>query len=214
MKITKRHIILAGLLFVAGVGLLLLPMQENSSEMPPEILLAELNDETRFYSTDLVAQMIIDKDPSFLLVDVRSAEEFDAFSLEGAINIPFAEVISQDALDLFSDDTRAIVLYSNDHTLAEQAWLLLRRKNYKHIHVMQGGLNRWVETILMPPAPGTSDPKEAHDLYSARLGARMYFTGVNPAGSTGTQAIGQEATTKERVIPVKRNRQSAIEGGC
>ncbi|HRZ76388.1 MAG TPA: rhodanese-like domain-containing protein, partial [Bacteroidales bacterium] len=148
MKITKRHIVLAGLLFIAGFGLLLLPMQENSKEISPEELLAELNDDTRFYTTDQVARMIIDKDPSFLLIDVRSPEAFGSFSLEGAINLPFADLMSPDALDLLSDDTRSLVLYSNDHVLAEQAWMLLRRMNLTHIHIMEGGLNRWMETIL------------------------------------------------------------------
>lgn len=211
MNMNTRYIALATLMLIMGAGLLLLPVQQNTDEAPPEVLLQELNDDTRYYSTDEVAQMIIDQDPSILLIDVRSPEEYEKFSLEGALNIPFDRMLDEDNLALLEDDRRSLILFSNGDLRAEQAWLLCRRMGLTHLQVMYGGLNRWAETILMPEPPQAAAPKGEIDLYQTRLGARQYFTGINPVS---TERDEQEKEKPEAVIPVQRQKQSVIEGGC
>lgn len=208
-----RYLALAGLMLIAGAGLLLLPMQQNTEELDPEVLLAELNDDTRYFSTDEVAQKIIDQDPSILPVDVRSPEEYEAFSLEGAINIPFEDLLQEDNLALLQDDRRGLVLYSNGDLRAEQAWLICRRMGLTHLHIMRGGLNRWTETILLPEPPPQTASQEEFDLYETRLGARQYFTGINPVPQNMEEGM-VEKEKPETVLPVKRQKQSVIEGGC
>ena len=66
-----RYIIFAAILVISGIGLFFLPETENSNEMAPEQLMSELFDQTRYVSTDEIAERIINQDPSLLLIDVR-----------------------------------------------------------------------------------------------------------------------------------------------
>ena len=210
MEINSRHIILAGLLFVAGIGLLLLPMRTNVTEADAPFLMEELNDNTRFFSTDEVARMIIEGDPTLLLVDLREQEEFESFTLPGAMNIPFRELLAPEHLDLLSDPRRSIILFSNGDVLPERAWLLLRRLKAGQQHILRGGLNAWAETILRPTEPPEAAPAEELSLYSSRLGARQYFTG----GSSLNLTDETRPNEPEQVNVLPRPRKTAIEGGC
>lgn len=205
-----RYLLLSVLAIVAGLFLWILPMQENTRELSPEMLLDEIKDQTRYYSTDQVAKMIIENDPSILLVDVRTNKDFEAFKLPGSINIPMDSLLLPDPLALISDDARSIVFISRDGILAEQSWLLCKRWGMKNIHVMKGGLDRWVETILNPELPPEAAAGVEHDLYQARLGARQFFTGT---GNVVTQS--PSTTERPQNIPVTpRKKKTATEGGC
>lgn len=221
MKLTITHIILALLLLIAAVGLAILPQTNNKDEVSADLLLEELNDQTRFLSTDQVAKIIIDQDPSILLVDVRSPKEFAAFTLPGAMNIPFENLLEDEYAYTLKDVTRSIVLFSNGDIKAEQAWLLCKRMGLNHLHIMKGGLNCWAETILMPIEPPQTAPAEDHNLYQARLGAKQYFTGVNPVIPAKPEAkkeaiipAKKEEKQTEVIVPVKKEKQTVIEGGC
>lgn len=205
-----RYLLIAALAVVAGLMLWLLPMRVNVAEIPPDQLLDEIKDQTRYYTTDQVAKMIIDSDPLLLLADVRPGSEFARFSLPGSINIPIDSLLQPDFLDVLADGTRSIVFISADGMLAEQAWMLCKRMKMNHIHIMKGGLDQWVETILEPRQPSPSDAGSEHDRYLSRLGARQFFTGAgNPALSP------REPATQQQSLPLTpRKKQTKLEGGC
>lgn len=51
-------------------------------------MLDEINTRTQFVPAETVADMIVQKDPTLQLIDVRSKDEFEKFSLPGSVNIP------------------------------------------------------------------------------------------------------------------------------
>lgn len=204
----RIYLSLALLVLVAGAGLLLVPLEEKREEAEAGQLLQDLRDASRFVSTDAVARRIIEQDPALLLVDLRPEKEFNAFHLPAAINIPFENLMEEDALDILADDRREIVLVSQRDVLSEEAWLLLRRMRMKHIYIMRGGLHSWAETILRPPVPPESCPEEVRRRYQARLGAQQFFTGVNAVQEK------KEINSPEVVIPQRKSRQTTLEGGC
>jgi rhodanese-related sulfurtransferase len=91
-------------------------------------LLAEIKDGNNIITTDAVADMLVKKDPSLVLVDLRSKSDYDQFHLPGAINVPIDNILSEDYAGLFDQDLKMNVLYSNGTTNASQAWMLLRQK--------------------------------------------------------------------------------------
>lgn len=143
----------------------------------PEQLLLEINDQRRFISTDEVADMLINQDPSLLLVDVRSEADFDGFALPQSINVPLENLLSDAAQEELECDKYRIVFYSFDDIHADQAWVLQRRKGCKNLYVLKGGLNEWTRTIIQPEAPAETAGSEAWELYDFRVAARKYFTG-------------------------------------
>jgi rhodanese-related sulfurtransferase len=202
----KTYIILASVLVLLGIGLVFLKANTNKDELNPEKLLTEINENTRYISTDELAKRIIESDPSVQLIDVRPAKEASKFMLQGAINIPLADLLNEDSQAVFGQDGKDFIFYSNDDIFANQAWTITRRLGIKNLHVLKGGLNYWAETILQPVAPAATEPQEAFDLYQARLGASQFFTGAT------LEVKKSEPLEKIDLKPKTKTKQ--VEGGC
>ncbi|MCF8374534.1 MAG: rhodanese-like domain-containing protein [Bacteroidales bacterium] len=202
----KKYLFLSGLLIVLGIIMAFLPAKKYGVQISPENLLLELTDDTRFVSTDEVALYLIEADPQVQLIDVRTPEEFELFSLPGAVNVPMDSLLNPNFEPYVDQVGMKTVLYSNGSVYASQAWMLYRRKAYSNIYIMKGGLNEWVETILKPIAPAATSPKEAFDLYDTRVAASQFFGGgsvvVAPNSSSGSKPA------------VQRKKKKAAKGGC
>ncbi len=206
----KNYLYSAGLLIVLGVILAFLPAKNNKKEVTANKLLLEIIDETRFVSTDEVAKMLINKDPSLQLIDVRTPEEYAKWSLPSATNIPLANILNADQQEVLNQEVKKTVLVSNGTVYANQAWVLLRRLNTKNIYVMKGGLNEWIETIMKPTQPVyTADSKQLEQ-YEFRKAASSFFGG-------GSAVVQSQATTAPTQTtgsqPIKKKEKKAG-GGC
>ena len=76
--------------------------------------MSEANTRTQYITPDVVADMIIKKDPSLRLIDVRSQDEFEKFSLPGAINIPATDLLSDQYADILEPG------YKNEYLLLKR----------------------------------------------------------------------------------------------
>ena len=195
-------------LVAIGIAFLvwLLPERPEKTELSPKELLLAIKDETRFLSTDEVATMIIGQDPSLQLIDVRDPDDYTKFHLPGAINIPLEKILDEQNLELIGAEEQQHVFYSNGTIRANQAWVLTRRLGYGNTYIMKGGLNRWVETIMIPPVPPSSAPSEAFDQYDFRLSACRYFQG-------GKATAPVKKQTPVKVVP-RRKKKVTASGGC
>jgi rhodanese-related sulfurtransferase len=173
----KRYFALAGVFVLLGLILVFRPDKDNTKKLQPETLLIGLNDNSRLISTDQVADRLINNDPSMILVDVRSPEEYAKGTLPGAMNIPLAEILSTESLKLFNRAAYDKVIFANNDVLSNQAWVLLKGKLVERTFLMTGGINGWVRTIINPEMPPEEAPIEAFELYNARLGASRFFAG-------------------------------------
>src|SRR5450759_1657436 len=106
----KPHTLLA--LFIIPMGLIIAAVPQNKTKpykLTAEELLGEVNTRTQYVTPDAVADMIIKKDPSFRLIDVRSQDEFEKFSLPGAINIPVTDLLSDAYSDILNQDINCLL---------------------------------------------------------------------------------------------------------
>ncbi len=203
------------MLIALSIGLFMLPPKYDLNELKPEQLLVEIIDETRFLTTDMVAEMIISEDPSIQLIDVRTPEEFKKFSLTRSINVPLKNLLDKNKkgkyvwANLLNQDTKKNIFYSNGSIYANQAWMLSRRLNFKNNYVMKGGLNYWIETIIVPKHPDKYATKDEVNLYKFRKGASMFFGGGTTTGSNTEKPKNIKIKTK--VIKKKIEEE---EGGC
>ncbi|MDZ7614597.1 MAG: rhodanese-like domain-containing protein [Flavobacteriaceae bacterium] len=172
---TRRYQILAAILIVLAAGLVLLPENPKHEGIAPNLFINKAMSTERYLSTDLIADKMINKDPSVLLVDVRSETEFAKFSLPNAVNIPLSKFLDEEFEETINQDVYDIVLFSNDNFMANEAWLLGNRLGYSNLFVMKGGLNEWFNTIISPKIPEETMPREAFELYAFRKAAGMYF---------------------------------------
>ncbi|OQX96990.1 MAG: hypothetical protein B6I20_13580, partial [Bacteroidetes bacterium 4572_117] len=116
--VKTKYYFISALVIILGIILLFLPFKQNINQLSPEKLLLTITNNDRFFSTDDVARFIISGDPSYQLIDVRSEEEFEKFSLDGAINIPLSKFLDKDETGSYeweaylNQDIKTNVFYS------------------------------------------------------------------------------------------------------
>ncbi|KJF44548.1 hypothetical protein LH29_03450 [Draconibacterium sediminis] len=192
-------------MLVLAVGTLFLTTDDEPKQIAPEELLQQIIQPTRYVTTDQVAKMIIQGDPSLLMVDVRSADEYDEYALPGSVNIPLEELLNEGNMGYFGVPGVKVVFISNDDIRADQTWVLTKRLGVDGTYVMKGGLNCWMQTIIEPSQPDADAPSVDHALYAFRKGAQIYFTGA------------ESATTDDGNVEVqvrRREKTNVAAGGC
>ena len=209
----RRFTILALILLVLAGGLLLIPQKEIDKDLKPAEMLLSLNDDARFLSTDLITKRMIEADPTLQLIDVRKADEFRAFALQGAVNIPLDSLLSDSWQDILNQTAKDKVFYSNGDIDAEKAWMICKRNKIDRVFVMKGGVNEWFETIIKVKEPEQTAPTEAFDQYKFRLAARQFFTGIGaPEAQSGDAAAPAQKKAPAAVKVQKKEHSTG--GGC
>jgi len=206
----RREILIMAFLLIGSFIAIFLPdVKPHKHIIGAKELLHEVNKQGRYISTDEVAKMIMEKDPSLLLIDIRSPEEYKKYTLEGAINVPYDKIMDKANVDYFNQDVYTTVLFSNGSSLADQAWLTLRSYDYKGNKVMKGGLNQWYKTILNPQKPADDIlTAKLEKQYLFRKGAQVYFTGATPVSTA------KSSTPKPASKPVVKRKKKEVTGGC
>jgi rhodanese-related sulfurtransferase len=196
---------------ILSLGLIIAAVPENSTKqykLTASELLDEVKNRTQFFHPDQVADMIIQKNQELKLIDVRPPEEFEKYSLPGAINIPLNEILSDQWEPLLNQNIYLNVFYSNGSTRANEAWMITRQLGYSNNYVLQGGLNYWVETILNPTKPGSASSDEEFAKYDFRKAASNALGG-------GGAIIEQKGDSKPaKLPPIKRKKKKMVQGGC
>jgi rhodanese-related sulfurtransferase len=204
---SKTYIVITIVAVLGAAILVLLPQRESDNEIKPEYLFNEIKDQSRFLSVDFVAQRLIEKDPSIVLVDVRKTEQYREYALPGAINIPLDSILLPDNEPLLNRNDVNVILYSNSDIFSDQAWILCTRMGYKNLFIMKGGLNTWFDIIMQPVEPPATAASEEFDLYTFRLAASQYFGG-------GNNTIPTSSSVQENIKIIKREKKSGTAGGC
>jgi rhodanese-related sulfurtransferase len=119
-----------------------------------------------------LAQWIKERRPGLRVVDVRAAEEYEAY------HVPSAERIDLEALT--STPFRAsdiIVLYSEGGAHAAQGWVFLRALGYRRVYFLRGGLYEWLEQVMNPTLSAEATLAAREQFARASVLSR-YFGGV------------------------------------
>ncbi len=213
--LVRRYQILATILFILAAGLVLLPKYKKNEGIKPELFVKNAISSERFISTDVLADRLVNQDPVILLVDTRSEKEFNDYSLPNALNIPLKDFLNEDFDGFINQDIYDVILYSNDSFYADQAWMIGNRLGYTNLYVLEGGLNKWFNTIINPKYPEETMPKEAFELYSFRKAAGMYFgVGVIDTETKPIEKVITKKKTPKKVIPKPKKKKRVPEGGC
>lgn len=208
MKNLNPRVLLA--MFIVPLGIILAFVPANTThpyKLSPKDLLEHVNSGMQYFTPDEVAHMVVSKDPSLVLIDVRAETEYEKYHLPGAINIPLSSLLDEEWKDYINQDLRYNVFYSNGTVNANQAWMLTRQLGYENNYVLQGGLNYWVESIVNPEKPGSTSPNEEIAKYDFRKGA-----GQALGGGAVVESSGQTAPELPKIAP--RPKKKKVQGGC
>ena len=201
------------------LALILIPMGLIIAAVPPNTtkqfkltaseLLAEVNSRTQYIAPETVADMIVNKDPSLLLIDVRSQDEFEKYSLPGSVNIPLTDLLSDQYADILNQDVKMNVFYSNGSLQANEAWMLTRQLGYENNFVLEGGLNYWFDSIMNPEKPASTSPDEEFARYDFR---KSLGNALGGGGAVLTQPETGSIAAKPVIKAAPKKKKAA--GGC
>jgi len=197
-------------LLLVGVILAFSPVNQNSySGESATDLAKQIVSKEDHISAEELGHMIIDGDPDFMVIDVRSEKEYNAFHIEPSFNIPLEELLKPEILDEL-DDEKLIILYSNGGTHAAQGWVLLQQQGFENSTVLLGGLNYWVD-VYTNPEPPTGHYAE-HDMFKYQFlkSAGSKLLG-NVQSATSTSNVEKPAKIKPRV---RKKKKKAADDGC
>jgi rhodanese-related sulfurtransferase len=145
-------------------------------------------------SVEELAEWLIEERKDFVLVDVRSHDEYMKAKIHEARNIPLAELVSTESIDALPQD-RKVVVYSNGSENAAKAATMLRLAGLD-AHLVTGGYNAWHARILNPDIPAEELDGESLQVSAQRTYA-CYFV-----GDRGEGAAERSEETQPFVPPV------------
>jgi len=201
-----------GVISLTLIGLLLAfaPVNPNKTSNDSLIKLAnQIENKEDHISAEELGYMIIDGDPDFLIIDVRSVEEFNNYHIESSINTPLESIVNKETLDELDPD-KLLVLYSNGGTHAAQAWILLQLQGFENSTVLLGGLNYWVD-VYTNPEPPTGHYTE-HDMFNYQ-----FLKSAGPKLLGTAQGIESKSDIKKpmKLKPrARKKKKKAADEGC
>ena len=84
------------------------------------------------------------QDTDYILVDVRTAEEYESGHIQDAVNFDFySESFQKEILSL--DKSSSIILYCRTQNRSTKTANYLKENGYKEITVLEGGITSWVK---------------------------------------------------------------------
>ena len=90
--------------------------------------------------SDLIEMQEID----YILLDVRTPDEFSSGYIKNAINLDFySETFQNDILSI--DKNSPIVLYCRTNNRSTKTANILKENGFKEISVLEGGITDWVK---------------------------------------------------------------------
>jgi rhodanese-related sulfurtransferase len=110
-----------------------------------------------------LAQWMVEERKDFVVIDIRSPQDYAAGHIDGATNITVDDLLDLSTLRRLPRH-KAIVLYSNATGRAGQATVVLRLAGL-NAYALNGGFVYWVEHTLNPQDHG---PPPSEDLDQAR----------------------------------------------
>ena len=210
-----RYKILALIFIILAGGLVLLPKYKKHEGIKPEELLSNVINPERYISTDDLAHNIIAKDPSFLLIDVRTEENYNNYTISNALNIPLSKLLDEENEIYLNQDQYDLVFFSNDNFYADQAWILCNRLGYNNIKVLDGGINQWFLTIINPPVPTENMAAVDFEKYTFRKAASMHFGVAYPEQiKVVKKHVVKAVAAPKKVITIEKKKKAPAEGGC
>ena len=81
-------------------------------------------------------------DPDFVILDVRTPEEFDTEHIESAVNIDFYSENFRDELDTL-DKEKVYLIYCRTDRRTGESLSMMRELGFTEVYNMDGGINSW-----------------------------------------------------------------------
>jgi rhodanese-related sulfurtransferase len=131
-EFVKHNALLIGLAIGSGIALLWPLLNRGASGVP---------------NVSAIEAVLLMSRNKALVLDVRDPAEFAAGHIQGAKNIPVAELGNRlKEIEKFKD--KAILVHCQRGMRAKTACGILRAQQFSQLHNLQGGLDTWIEAKM------------------------------------------------------------------
>jgi rhodanese-related sulfurtransferase len=196
-----------------GASLAGSPYAERHASLDVALMARTVAQEDDHVTAVELARWIRERRPGLRVIDVRSAEEFDAYHLPTAERIPLDSIVRT---PFTAGET--IVLYSEGGTHAAQAWVFLRALGYRRVYFLRGGAYEWLQDVMNPTISENASAAERAEFAKVAALSRYFGgqprVGIAPAGeeiplpaprdSGGGATTGDGSATAEMVRKIRR----------
>ena len=199
------RIVFSIVLVCLGLIVSLVPYKDNKAgQVKPSALLQKITGGTQFVTIDQAARYIINEDTSVRFIDLRNQEEYRAFNIPGAINIPYHDLLNRDWEGYLNQHEVKNIFYSNGDELSGLAWVLTTRIGYSNNYILKGGMNGWYETVMQSQFKGGRITPSENAKFETRRNASLLFTKMNSLPDS----------LKIKFLDAKRLQEAKLTGGC
>jgi hypothetical protein len=169
---------LLGVVAIAGN-----PHRGSTVRLDTQELATIVSSEVDHVTVQELADWIIQGRTEYRLIDLRSEDEYAAYHIPFAENVPVARLPGYGL-----GRNEKIVLYSEGGIHSAQAWLLLRAQRYPGAYILFGGLEAWRDEVLYPVVPAAATPQETAAFERAAQVARFFGGGPRVAAGADSGA--------------------------
>jgi rhodanese-related sulfurtransferase len=137
---------------------------------------------------------------SYVLIDLRSEDDYHAGHIPTAINVPFDQLLEKSSLKLM--DNQVPVLYADSESKSHAARMLLIASGFdEEIKVMGGDYEKAFENVIKDFKPGFSNYKDE----KARFDFKRFMNTQEPSAKTAKPS---------GIIPTVKVETTGAQGGC
>jgi len=151
-------------------------------------------------SPDELAFWIINDEPDFKIIDLRSADAFKTQALPNSANTALSDIFSRDAHSLYGRRDLRKVLLAESESEEYVAYLLMKELGFENLTILKGGFPGFQSDILQFAGSTAQQDRWEVDVTRFRLEARAEIL----------RRI--ELARQTPVAPVKKAK--AVKGGC
>lgn len=214
-NINRLLLLAAALVILIIIGFVNLRKPDIQYHTDIRSALEDLRQDTLRISANEVKHMLLSAENSLVLIDLRPAYVFDKGHIAPAVNIPVHSLLEKNRLETIRSLQKKwvrIVLYGDDEAEATSPWALLQQIGISQVRILEGG-------YLGYTTPDSTRNKENTTLVneeSVRYDYATIMEGLKAQGDMSSDIMDQPSglKTPEKIVPVKRKKQSVTEGGC
>lgn len=215
-SINRLLLLVLALVLLILLGFLTLRKPEITYSEKIEASLSQMRLANVWVGPAEVQAAVASADEQMILIDLRPSHIFAQGNIPSSVNIPIHSLLEKNTLEMFrglAKDGIKIVLYGNDHSETISPWTILYQIGIKDVFIMAGGYQAYL-----------SDNPEFNVLNDSELYkeiSRYDYAAILKTLGEGATTLAIPSSDKpglktegETVIPIKRKKQSTLEGGC
>lgn len=198
--VKNKYALAVGALFVVLAIVAFLPGKEDIINM--QIARAKRQQTCVFKEVpaDRLANDIVNNFYSLNLIDVRTPEEFEAWHLPLAINIPFDQMLERQNIPIFNQQLRTNIFYADDDTLVRMACLKAKFAGNSDNMILRESAMEFKKLFFEADTLAPGADKSLLNIWNFRTDAAR-------------RMLEMETAMKARTAPVKRE-VVTVRGGC